>query len=85
MCFSCHSADGSPMVGPTLKGLYGTKKTVVDAKGKESELSVDEAYLADSITKPMEAITKGYPPAMPPNSMTADEVRQVVDFIKTLK
>ncbi len=26
LCLSCHSLDGSAMVGPSFKGLYGKKQ-----------------------------------------------------------
>ncbi len=84
-CPSCHSIDGSAMVGPSLKGLYGTKQTVIDSKGKEYEVMVDDAYLARAIQDPGYETVKGYPPAMPKNPLTDAELRRVIEFIKTLK
>jgi len=84
-CTACHSLDGAAMVGPTLKGLYGRKQVVVDPSGKEREVTVDEAYLERSIADPGAENVKGYPPAMPKSPITESEVRQIVEFIKTLK
>jgi len=84
-CPTCHSIDGSALVGPTLKGLYGKKQTVVDSEGRERDITVDDAYLAQAIQDPAAATVKGYPPAMPKNPLTDAELRQVVEFIKTLK
>jgi cytochrome c oxidase subunit II len=83
-CTTCHSVDGSTMVGPTFKGLYGSKQTVMVAD-KEQEVTVDDARLASAIRNPSAEIVKGYPPAMPPIPMTDQELKQVIDFIRTLK
>lgn len=84
-CLACHSIDGSPMVGPTLKGIYGKKATVLDSRGVEHEVTVDDAYLAQAIVNPGIEILKGYPPAMPEVPMKDSDVRQMVEFIKTLR
>jgi cytochrome c oxidase subunit 2 len=83
-CLSCHSTDGTPMVGPTLKGLFGLQQTVI-VDGVEHTAAVDEAYLRNSIQKPMTERAKGYPPTMPPSNLTEKELADVVDYIKALK
>jgi len=85
LCPACHSVDGSAMIGPTLKGLYGKKQTVVDAKGKETVVTVDDAYLARAIQDPAQDTVKGYPPSMPKNPLTEPELKQVIEYIKSLK
>jgi len=84
-CSACHSIDGSALVGPTLKGLYGSKQIVVDSKGKEREITVDEAYLARAIQDPAAESVKGYPPSMPKNSLTDKELQKVIEYIASLK
>jgi cytochrome c oxidase subunit II len=84
-CSACHSIDGSPMVGPSFKRLYGKKETITDPKGKEHEIIVDEAYLARAIQDPAAETAKGYPPAMPANPLTGAELKQVIQYIETLK
>jgi len=83
-CQTCHSIDGSPMVGPTFKGLYGQRQLVKEAGGVEHEVVVDDAYLAKAIQDPMVETVKGYPPAMPRNPLTEAELKQVIDLIKSL-
>jgi cytochrome c oxidase subunit 2 len=83
-CLACHSLDGSVSVGPTFKGLYGQKQIVV-ARGKAREIGVDEAFLAKVIQDPTAAIVRGYPPAMPPNPLPEKELKQVIEFIRSLK
>jgi len=84
-CVSCHSIDGTALVGPTFRGLYGKIQTVTTAKGRERELLVDEDYLARKIQDPAVETVKGYPPAMPKNPLSEPELKQVIAFIKSLK
>jgi cytochrome c oxidase subunit II len=83
-CLSCHSTDGSALVGPTLKGLYGAKRTVMEPDGKELDLVANDAYLAKSIEDPNAETVKGYPPIMPKGDLSESDLQQVVEFIKVL-
>lgn len=83
-CETCHSIDGSPMVGPTFRGLYGQKHIVKEAGGAEREVVVDDAYLVKAIQDPMVETVKGYPPAMPRNPLAEGDLKQVIDLIKSL-
>jgi cytochrome c oxidase subunit II len=84
-CLTCHSIDGSAMVGPSLRGLYGKEHTIIDSKGKEREIVADDIYLARAIQDPGFDSVKGYPPVMPKTPLTDAELKQVIEFIKTLK
>jgi len=84
-CLTCHSVDGSPMVGPSLKGLYGKKQTVLDSDGAEREVTVDETYLAHAIQDPGADDVKGYPSVMPKTPMSEADLGEIIRFIKTLK
>jgi cytochrome c oxidase subunit II len=84
-CTACHSLDGSVRVGPTLKGLYGRRQVVIDSKGKESTVTVDDAYLVRAIKNPEAESAKGWPPAMPRTPLTETELRQLIQFIKNLQ
>jgi cytochrome c oxidase subunit 2 len=84
-CPTCHSVDGTALLGPTLKGLYGKRQIVSDSTGKEREITVDDAYLARAINDPGLDTVKGYPPTMPNSPLTEPELKQVIEFIKTLK
>jgi len=83
-CKACHSIDGSPLVGPTLKGIFG-KNVVVVAGGKEQTAVTDETYLRRSILEPNAEIVEGYPPIMPVQQFTEEETKELVDYIKQLK
>jgi cytochrome c oxidase subunit II len=83
-CLTCHSLDGTVMVGPTFKGLYG-RDAVVALNGKEKAIPRDRAYLKEAILNPGTQIVKGYPAAMPVIPMTDDELKLMMDLIKRLQ
>jgi len=82
-CLTCHSTDGSVMVGPTFKGAFGTKRTVVSGDA-EKEVVADEAYLAKSIREPMAEILNGYPPAMPETPLSDPELKEIVEYLRSI-
>jgi len=82
-CLACHSVDGKPKVGPTLKALYGREEQILVA-GVTKTVTVDDAYLRRAITNPMEQVVRGYPPAMPQTALSEQELNDVVHYIKGL-
>lgn len=79
-CNACHSLDGSKLVGPTFKGLWGkTEKT------SAGEVVVDLAYLAESIRTPLAKVVDGYAPAMPPNNLSDAEIEKISKLLESLK
>jgi cytochrome c oxidase subunit 2 len=80
-CVACHSLDGSKMVGPTFRGLFGEKRAFEDGGSAEA----DEAYLRVAIREPGKHIVKGYAAVMPPMPLTDDELTQLVELIKALR
>ncbi len=84
-CVGCHSLDGSRMVGPSFKGLYGSQRTVT-IDGQESTVTADGDYLKEAIRMPSASIVQGYPPAMPPYPGISDEdLDDLIDWLETLK
>jgi cytochrome c oxidase subunit 2 len=79
-CAACHSVDGSPVVGPTMKGLFGHKTDLEDG----TVVTADEAYLEESIRHPNAKIDKGYQPIMPELPLSDAEVKDLVAYIKSL-
>jgi cytochrome c oxidase subunit 2 len=80
-CLSCHSTDGSEIAGPTFKGIYGHKVILEDG----TEVTADEAYLAEAIRDPEKTMVKGYEPIMPPYSHLSDEdVQAMIDTMRAL-
>jgi len=85
-CKACHSIDGTPGLGPTLKGLFRKMVTVL-TDGKERKLIADEAYLQKSILEPNADIVKGFPPMMPSQKglLTDQEIDALIGYLKELK
>jgi cytochrome c oxidase subunit 2 len=83
-CRACHTLDGAPLVGPTMKGLFGKRVTVITS-GKEREVVADEDYIRKSILQPNADLVKGFPPVMPPQKMTGEELNGIIRYLKELK
>jgi len=85
-CVACHTTDGTPKIGPTFKGLFG-KKEIVIRDGKEREITVDEAFLKQTLMHPELDRVKGFPPIMPSQQgqLTDKEINEIIEYIKSLK
>ncbi|MCE1198462.1 MAG: cytochrome c oxidase subunit II [Marinilabiliales bacterium] len=84
-CLTCHSLDGSKIVGPSFKGLFGRKSTVVTDAG-EKEIVADEAYIRRSIEEPNAEVVKGYMKGlMQPykGKISEADLNTIVDFFKS--
>jgi cytochrome c oxidase subunit 2 len=79
-CAACHTVDGTPGLGPTLKAVLGRQQELVDG----TMMTVDEAFLDQQIRTPNTRPLKGFQPIMPQLPLTDAEVRALVDYIKTL-
>lgn len=83
-CIACHSADGSKVVGPTWKGLYGSDVALADG----SHVKADEAYLMDSIAHPNAQIVKGYSSGVMPafdKILSENDMKDIVEYIRSLE
>ena len=83
-CSACHSLDGSKLVGPTWKGIFGRTEALEDG----SSVTADEAYLHTSITDPGAQIVAGFANLMPANygdTLLPTEVDAIVEYLKTLE
>ena len=84
-CLACHSIDGSQIIGPSWKGLYGSMEKLNDG----STVMVDGYYISESILTPNAKIVEGFSP----NTMiqtfgeifTAQDLADIVAYIKTIK
>ena len=79
-CQGCHSLDGSDMVGPTWKGLYGkTNHQMADG----STVTADANYLRESILQSGAKVVEGYQNVMPSYSNLSErEVAGLIEFMK---
>lgn len=83
-CVACHSLDGTPMVGPSWKGIFGKEHTMTDG----STVKVDENYLRESILQPNAKTVKGFGAGVMPTfqgQLDENQVNAIIEFIKELK
>ena len=82
ICLACHSPDNR-LVGPSFKeiaeeykGQLSEKllKTLLNKVKKGSAKSMEEGY-----TSPW--IAKGYPPAMPPNTIPEEDIKKILTYM----
>jgi cytochrome c oxidase subunit 2 len=85
-CLSCHSLDGSPLVGPTFKGLPGKTEQVL-TNGKRRTITAEESYIRTSILDSHADIVVGYQDVMPLEKglLSDQEVEEMVKFLEQLK
>ena len=81
-CNACHTVDGSNLIGPSWKGLFGTIR-----KTDKGEFLADEAYIRESILTPNARVSDGYQPIMTPyeGRISEDEIKFITAYMKTLE
>jgi cytochrome c oxidase subunit 2 len=82
-CNVCHSVDGTRIVGPTMKGLFGSERQFEDG----GTATADENYIRESILDPGAHIVQTYPNAMPATftSLSAKQLDGLIAYIQTLE
>jgi cytochrome c oxidase subunit 2 len=81
-CMRCHTADGTPHIGPTWLGLYRARVPLV---GGQRQLA-DEAYLTESMMDPLARVRAGFQPVMPPYQglLSAAETGALLEYMRYL-
>lgn len=79
-CASCHGGSFQGGVGPSWAGLAGSEVALTDG----STVIADDAYLFESIRDPGAKIVAGFGVQMPRNSLSDDEISEVVAYIRSL-
>jgi cytochrome c oxidase subunit II len=85
-CSSCHQteAGGQQGRGPTLYGLFGKQQLLSDG----STVTVDEAYIRESILNPQAKIAAGFqtPSIMPTfqGQVSEEQILQLIAYIRSL-
>jgi cytochrome c oxidase subunit 2 len=86
-CFACHSLDGSKLVGPSFKGIWGAEHTVVT--GKETrKVTVDEDYIKRSIYDPNADVVEGFMKGLMityQGQLSEEDVASITEYLKTVK
>lgn len=87
-CAGCHSLSGATGVGPSLKGVAGSKVTLTSGQ----TITADDAYLERSIANPDAQVVKGYSAGAMSAAIASynlstkpDDIRALVAFMKSQK
>lgn len=81
-CNSCHSIDGTKLVGPSFQDLYGRPEKLSTG---ESVLA-DENYIRESVLYPKAKIVAGYQPVMPSykGQLSDDDIYSIIEWMKSI-
>jgi cytochrome c oxidase subunit 2 len=81
-CVACHTTTGARLVGPSWKGIYGKSEST-----DHGAVTIDDAYIRESILAPNAKIVTGFSGVMPTFSgqMSDAELDELTAFIKSLK
>ena len=87
-CGACHSADGSPGVGPTMKGVFGRKAGTAAGFAfspamKGSGLSWNDKTLDAFLDNPAKVVPGNTMPF--PGVPDAKQRAEIVQYLKTVK
>lgn len=84
-CFSCHTQDGTRLVGPSFKALLGKKETII-VDGEDQDITVDADYIRNKIKNPTNSLVKTYQTGlMPLLPLTDEEIGLMVEYISGIK
>jgi cytochrome c oxidase subunit 2 len=86
-CFACHTVDGTKLVGPSFKGIWGAEHTVVT--GKETrKVTVDEEYIKRSVYDPNADVVEGFMKGLMVSyqgQLSEDDIASIIEYLKTVK
>ena len=81
-CMRCHTADGTPHLGPSWRGLYRRQVTLADG----AHVTADDAYLTESMMDPAVKVVRGCQPIMPSylGLLSGPDAAAIVEYIRSL-
>jgi cytochrome c oxidase subunit 2 len=86
-CFACHTLDGTRLVGPSFKGIWGAEHTV--QTGRETrQVTVDEEYIRKSIYEPNADVVDGFNKGLMlsyEGQLSDDDIDNIIEYLKTVK
>jgi cytochrome c oxidase subunit II len=85
-CTGCHSLDGSKLVGPSFKGLFGTERIVL-TEGVERKIMADSIYINTSIIEPDKDIVVGFRKGFMHSYkevMKESDIHEIINYLKIL-
>ena len=81
-CKACHSLDGSKLVGPSFKNLYGHEAVSTDGRTRK----VDAGYVKESVLSPNAFVVEGFQGVMPTFDGKLDDrkIEAIVAYLESL-
>lgn len=86
-CFACHTIDGTKLVGPSFKGIWG-EETTVKTGSETRQVLVDEAYIKKAIYDPNDDIVDGFGRGLMLSyrgQLSDDDITNIIEYLKTVK
>lgn len=85
-CLACHSLEGTKLVGPSFKGLYGSQRSITSGNTEKS-VTANEAYILNSIYNPNEEIVAGFSKGLMQSYrelLKESDISVITEYLKTL-
>ena len=86
-CFACHTLDGTKLVGPSFKGIWGTERLVKTGR-EERTVVADEEYIIRSIYDPNADVVDGFNKGLMltyEGQLSEDDIENIIEYLKTVK
>lgn len=82
-CATCHTVNGSRLVGPSWKGMFGRTEHFTDG----TTTKVDENYIRESVLNPQAKVVDTFPPSMPTykGKLSDRQLSGIIEYIKSLQ
>lgn len=82
-CNTCHTVDGTPLTGPSFKGIFGKPQPLNNG----TSVTVDEEFVRESILNPQAKVAANFNPVMPSYQgvIKQSEMNALIAYIKSLQ
>ena len=82
-CVACHSTNGTPLVGPSMKNMFGSERKFTDG----TTAVADENYIRESLLEPNAKVVEGFAPVMTTfqGLLKAEEMDAIIEYLKTVQ
>jgi cytochrome c oxidase subunit 2 len=85
-CLVCHSTDGSKLVGPTFKGLYGSMRVEVTPGGLKNILA-DSIFIRRAVYEPDAEMALGFGKSLMKtykDIVNESDLKSIIEYLKIL-
>jgi len=85
-CIACHSMDGTRLVGPSFRGLFGEPRMIISGKDTRSVIA-DDQYIINSILDPDAELVQGYNKGLMKSYkdiLKDADIQIIIGYLKTL-